>query len=313
MDLIANELAAHDAEAVRAETPGTGASSVEVSSGNAVFYLNGRRTVPTLSSVLVSSSRWLNDPRIREWMATESLRSNGHDYPLLYGTPTLLRAIDEVRDTARAAEVIAAERARNPVLDAWFAEQHVSSYTKADLGGYPEGSLGRLLFAYMDEHDLSTELDPRIMENPGWKPSSDIEYFNLRSGQTHDFYHILGEIGFSSIAEYFITGVVMGNLFRHTSADFAGEALTVNSLIMMPWMMRTMLHYPAVWPTLWRNLSVGYETGLQSDMLFTVKYEPLLHLTPAEVREAIGWRGFDGPLDSLDAALVFGEGREIIP
>ena len=64
--------------------------SGEVSSGNSVVFLNGRREVPTMSSVLASSSRWLNDPRIREWITTESLRRNGADYPLLFGLPQLI-------------------------------------------------------------------------------------------------------------------------------------------------------------------------------------------------------------------------------
>ena len=74
----------------------------EVTSGSPIFYLNGRRKVRTESSVLVSSSRWLNDARVREWVSTENLRRNGHDYPLLYGLPTLMQAVDEVRDVEEA-------------------------------------------------------------------------------------------------------------------------------------------------------------------------------------------------------------------
>jgi hypothetical protein len=87
-------------------------SPAEVTSGNPIVYMNGRRTVPTLSSVLVSSSRWLNEPAIREWIATESLRKNGADYPLLYGTHDLITAIDRVQDRDRVEKLIRAERAQ---------------------------------------------------------------------------------------------------------------------------------------------------------------------------------------------------------
>jgi ubiquinone biosynthesis protein COQ4 len=290
----------------------TDAQADEVTSGSPIFYLNDRRIVPTESSVLISSSRWLNDARIREWIATESLRRNGHDYPLLYGLPTLVEAVDQVRDTDRAERLIAEERRRNPTLDRWFEERFISTYTLDDLEKYPPGSIGRLQFDYMREHDLSPQLDPRLMADPNWKPQFDIEYYNLRSGQTHDFYHILGEVGFGVVAEYFITGVVTGNVFAHVSPDAAGELLTMNTMIMFPWMFRTMLHYPAAWPTLWRNLTYGYEIGQQSDMLFTARYEDILHLSPAEAREALGWRGFRGPTDSREASIIFGEGREIL-
>ena len=285
----------------------------EVTSGSPVFYLNGRRKVKTESSVLVSSSRWLNDGRVREWISTENLRRNGHDYPLLYGLPTLMQAVDEVRDVEDAERLVADERRRNPAFDRWLNEGFVSTYSKDDLKAYPEGSVGRQLFEYMDEFDLSPELNSRILDNPDWKPANTLDYWNLRMGQTHDAYHILGEVGFGSVAEYFITGVITGNVFRHLGAELAGALMTVNTLIMFPWMTRTMLHYPGAWPDLWRNLSYGYEVGQQSDMLFTAKFEDIMHLTPADARAALGWRGHREGIDSRQASLIFGEGREIIP
>ena len=285
----------------------------EVTSGSPVFYLNGRRKVKTESSVLVSSSRWLNDGRVREWISTENLRRNGHDYPLLYGLPTLMQAVDEVRDVEDAERLVADERRRNPAFDRWLNEGFVSTYTKDDLKAYPEGSVGRQLFDYMDKFDLSPELNSRILDNPDWKPANTLDYWYLRMGQTHDAYHILGEVGFGSVAEYFITGVITGNVFRHLGAELAGALMTVNTLIMFPWMTRTMLHYPGAWPDLWRNLSYGYEVGQQSDMLFTSKFEDIMHLTPADARAALGWRGHRDGIDSRQASLIFGEGREIIP
>lgn len=285
----------------------------EVTSGSPIFYLNGRRKVRTESSVLVSSSRWLNDARVREWVSTENLRRNGHDYPLLYGLPTLMQAVDEVRDVEEAERLVAEERRRNPAFDQWLNEAFVSTYSKDDLKEYPEGSVGHQLFEYMDEFDLSPELNSRILDNPDWKPANTLDYWNLRMGQTHDAYHILGEVGFGSVAEYFITGVVTGNVFRHLGAELAGALMTVNTLIMFPWMTRTMLHYPGAWPDLWRNLSYGYEVGQQSDALFTAKFEEIMHLSPAEARAALGWRGHREGVDSKQASMIFGEGREIIP
>ena len=121
------------------------ADTEDVTSGNPVFYLNARRKITTPSSALVSSSPWLNDPRIREWISTESLRRNGNDYPLLYGLPTLIQAIDEVRDFDRVEALIAQERRANPALDRWFSERFVSTYTREDLALHPPGSIGRQL------------------------------------------------------------------------------------------------------------------------------------------------------------------------
>lgn len=269
-------------------------------------------TVSTTSSTLRSSSRWLNDPRIREWMASESLRRNGPDYGLIEGLPVLVPAISEIRDRERAERLIREERRHNKALDRWFDERFVSTYTLADLGANPEGSLGRLLHDHMIALDLSLELLTQRQLDPDWVPQSDLDYYDLRTGQTHDFDHLLGEVGFDVMGELFPTGLRTGNMFAHVSPELAGELLTTNSLITFPWMMRTMLHYPAAWPALWDNFSHGHEVGRQSPCLFTVKWEELLHLSPAEARRELGVKGFRGPTDNTAASRIFGEGRLII-
>ncbi|MFT4053650.1 MAG: Coq4 family protein [Novosphingobium sp.] len=283
----------------------------KITSGNAIFYLNGRRMVETPSSVLVSSSPWLNDARVREWIGTENLRRNGVDYPLLYGIVPLLQGIDDCRDIPALERLFAAERARNPAFDRFMEEGFLSTFTRDDLAQYGEGTVGGALYAYMIENDLSPNLHDKVMGDPDWRPKSSIEYWDLRMSQTHDFFHILGEVGFSTVAEYYVTGVMTGNVFRHVGAELAGHLMVSNTLVMFPWMTRCMLHYGEAWPALWHNISHGYEVGEQSDPLFSARFEGVLDKTPAEARAMLGMRGFRPPVDSSSASLVFGEGREI--
>ena len=141
------------------------ATEGEVTSGNAVSYMNNRKLVRTQSSVLVSSSPWLNEPRVREWIATESLRRNGHDYPLLYGMASMVHGLDAVRDNEKIDALIQAERKINPKLDAWFEERFISTFTLDDLARNPAGSVGRMLYDHMSELGLSPELMHQRMEN----------------------------------------------------------------------------------------------------------------------------------------------------
>jgi ubiquinone biosynthesis protein Coq4 len=277
-----------------------------------IVYYHGRETVATPSSVLISSSQFLNDARLREWVSTETLRRNGSDYPLLYGIPSMVDAIEQSRDLDKVEALIAAERRKNPALDRWFRERFISSFTLEDLADNPPGSVGRLLFEHMESLGLSPELTQQRMLDPQWTPGSDIEFFTLRFNQIHDFNHILGEVGFDVLSEIWPTGLCTGNIFAHVSPELAGELLRLNTLTTFPWMIRTMLHYPAAWPTLWRNLTHGYGVGQQSDLLFTVRYEDIFHLSPAEARARIGMRGVNGPMSSVEASLIFGEGRTIL-
>ena len=104
------------------------------------YLMKGLTRVPTTSSTLVSSSRYLNDPRIREWMATHLLRKNGPDAPTPSDPMPLVLALREVQDINRINELFAAERRQNAALDAWFREGHISTFKREDLKDYPPES-----------------------------------------------------------------------------------------------------------------------------------------------------------------------------
>ena len=279
---------------------------------NPIVYYHGRQKVTTPSSVLISSSTYLNDARLRDYISTESLRRNGADYPLLFDIMSMVEAVEKARDTDRIEALIAAERRRNPALDRWFGERFISSFTLYDLADNPAGSVGRLLFEHMDALGLTPELTPQRMVDPNWVPGTDLDFFTLRFNQIHDFNHILGEVGFDVLSEIWPTGLCTGNLFTHLNPELAGELLKLNTLTTFPWFIRTMMNYPAAWPTVWRNMSHGYQVGQQSDLLITARYEDIFPLAPAEARAAIGMRGVAGPMSSIEASLIFGEGRTIL-
>jgi len=273
-----------------------------------IYWHKGLKRITTQSSTLISSSRYLNDARLREWISTEALRRNGRDYPFLYGLPTMIRALDESRDIDRIDALFAAERKINPALDRWLDERFVSRYTKADLAANPEGSIGRRLFDYMDANGFELELDPRLQADPDWKPTTDFEYFNLRSGQTHDFDHILAEVGFDFMSELYPAFFRIGNLFRHLGEELAGELGVLQMFIIWPWVMRTILHYPGAWEAMWDGMMKGYAAGQESAPVFLVRYDDILHLTPAEARERLGIV-YRGGADTTRESALWAEGK----
>ena len=74
------------------------------------YLMKGLTRVPTTSSTLVSSSKYLNDPRIRDWVATHLLRKNGPDAPTPSDPMPLVLALREVQDINHINELFAAER-----------------------------------------------------------------------------------------------------------------------------------------------------------------------------------------------------------
>ena len=62
------------------------------------YLARGVQLLGTDSSVLVSSSKYLNHPRLREWIAFIALKKNGPDFPPAAEMYQLLGFIDELRD-----------------------------------------------------------------------------------------------------------------------------------------------------------------------------------------------------------------------
>ena len=109
------------------------------------YLARGVMPIGTESSVLVSSSKYLNNPRLRDWLTMIMLRKNGPDMPPPAEMYALLPILEELRDHARIEEMFAAERKVNPLLDDWFTEGFISTYQIEDFKDYAPGTLGGMV------------------------------------------------------------------------------------------------------------------------------------------------------------------------
>lgn len=81
------------------------------------YLMRGVMPVGTESSMLVSSSKYLNHPRLREWVAMILLRKNGPDFPAQAEMYPLIGILDELRDHDRIEALFTEERKTNTLLD----------------------------------------------------------------------------------------------------------------------------------------------------------------------------------------------------
>src|SRR6185369_8939817 len=246
------------------------------------YLMRGRKVVTTESSVLISSSKFLNDARIREWVVSQNLRKAGDDVPLTYGIPELIQAMRELQDHARIEELFNAARKDWPELDAWLDERYLAHLTKEDLAAYAPDTVGGVFHSYLTKQNLQIDIIPTF------EPRSAFEYFFLRGVQIHDFMHILGGVGFDYISETIPAFMKFGNLFRWFSPELAGLLNIQNTFLVMPGMTRTLLHYPGSFMAKWKLAQQGMLIGSSSDPLFLHRYEDFLDLTPAQAREKFG-------------------------
>ena len=250
------------------------------------YLARGVNLLGTDSSVLVSSSKYLNHPKLREWIAFIALKKNGPDFPPAAEMHQLLTFIDELRDFDHIEHMITEGRKVNPRFDAWFNEWHVSNYKVEDLKDCEPGTVGGIYYK------TATEGNYDIQIVPDYKPKTQWQFYSLRSGQTHDYEHILTGGGFNYMGELIPYWFRLATIHTHIqNKELAGEMSVLSIFGTMRYVIRTMLHYPQIWETALDCIQQGIRIGRESDPFWMAKMEDVWHTPLDEARAKLGIRG----------------------
>lgn len=260
----------------------------------------GLKSVETASSTLISSSPYLNDPRLRDWVATHFLRKSGRDHPTTADAYKLFTILQEIWDLGRIEELFTENRKKDPALDKWLSEGFVSTYEIEDLMAYPPDSVGRIYGEHLTDNDYQIDIVPRF------EPKSQFEYYSLRSGQTHDLEHILFGGGFDILGELVPYYARLSNIPRFLDAELAGWVNAMQLLGSTRILMRTGLHYQAAYPAALKAIRGGMDVGEQSGPIYLLKYEDVFHLPVEEARKALGIVGAKD-IDTREASFLWDE------
>ncbi len=250
------------------------------------YLARGVKLLGTDSSVLVSSSKYLNHPRLREWIAFIALKKNGPDFPPAAEMYQLLSFIDELRDFDHIEHMITEERKVNPRFDKWFSDWWVSDYTLDDLKDCAPGTVGGIYYKTASEGNYDIQIVP------DYKPQTQWQFYSLRSGQTHDYEHILTGGGFNYMGELIPYWFRLATIHTHIqNKELAGEMSVLSIFGTMRYVIRTMLHYPQIWETALTCIEQGIRIGRASDPFWMAKMEDVWHVPLEEARAQLGVRG----------------------
>jgi ubiquinone biosynthesis protein COQ4 len=260
--------------------------------------------VPTQadSERMLSMSRYLNHPKLREWIAMITLRRNSDHFPAeLEMFENLTSIIDEIQDHDHIEALFTAERKINPALDRWMSEGFYSTYEIEDLSCYSPETVGGAYYRYIIDNGLRV----RLME---WKaPETQLQFWNLRAGQTHDFEHIVCGGGFNYMGELVPYWFRLTNPFKHLhSQELAGELSAMSILGSLRYTVRTLLYYPQVWKTCVKTIQRGMRVGEESDAIFMAKYEDVFDRTIPDARAILGVRGVE-EIDTAREGAIWAE------
>lgn len=263
------------------------------------YLYQGVNQLATVSSVLVSSSKYLNSPKLRDWVARSQLKKSGLDFPGPAEMYELLPILDELRDFDRIEALFTAERRTNSRLDQWLGEGFVSSYKLEDMADLPPESVGGILYAACKAGNYGLQIVP-------WtKPQSQFQFFNMRAGQTHDFEHILCGGGFNYLGELLPYWMRLGSIHRFIAdQELVGEINVLSIFGMTRILTRSILHYPLLWPKVIQCIEQGLAIGRQSEPLWMARFEDVWHLSVPEARAALGVVGASD-LDTETEGLIY--------
>lgn len=249
------------------------------------YLMKGASRPTSQSSLLLSSSVYLNDARLRDQVALRMLGRTGRDLPSTYSLPALYQTLGELTDTEELDELFANERRINPAFDRWMSEGYISRLKRDDLTDFAPGTVGALWHGYL----LDRQFEPDIITLK--EPESNLQYWALRASQLHDvFEHILADAPFDILNESVSVAMRITNVHKTLSPALAGKLTIVNCILMSAQLTRTTLHYPQCMNALIERTERGLLIGRTSDPYFMLKYEDILHLTPGQAREHIGMR-----------------------
>ena len=267
---------------------------------NLAYLMTSVKPVATQSSVLVSSSPWLNHPLLRDWIATQYLRRNGPDRMTSSDTADgLIPLLAQLRDRDRVVALIEREKEINPRFRAWVEERFISPLTREDFAGYAPDTVGGIYYRYQVEHNIQLNLARDMIV-----PKDDFDFMRFRFGQIHDYEHIVAGGGFDTLGEVFPYFVRLSSTFTHLSPDLALAFGDIYILGGFRLPLRAALNYPECFLSVLDCMSRAIRIGMKSDPVFMARFEDVLDLTPVQARETLGIREAED-VDTAGVSRVF--------
>lgn len=250
-------------------------------------YLKGHsKPLTTESSVLISSSKYLNSARLRDVVAQEMLRKWGHDVPPAFLVPETMQAFMELIDYPKLFGLFEAEKASKPQFKEWLDTRFISNIKAEDVADCKPGTLGSSIHDFITKSGLTLDFQFRF------EPSNDFEYFHKRFSQGHDIQHMATGMGVDPVGETALIVLNTQSYFKYFGSDFAGEMNVISTFLTSCNLMRASLHYPKALPAMIEAIRIGAEMGDKlKQPLFFVKWEDYFHNTIAEIREDLNLVG----------------------
>jgi len=212
---------------------------VKVGQGERDYFNGAIKTISTESSVLVSSSKYLNHAELRNLIVQEMLRRNGPDLPNTAFIPEVAQILMMMEDFPRVFELFEMEKARLPRFREWLDKQSLADFKKDEVKDCAPGTLGAALYDFMVNSGYELDIFYREIQ-----VVNDFTYYLRQTALTHDIEHIVSGFGPNHGGEVALLTANMHSKVRYFHPELANFFNRIATYLKAKTIMKDGLHYP---------------------------------------------------------------------
>lgn len=212
---------------------------VKVGAGERQYFNGAIKQIGTESSVLVSSSPYLNHPELRALIAQEMLRRNGADMPNTAYIPEVAQILMQLEDFGRIVALMEAEKARLPKFAEWLGKRQLADFKKDEVKDCAPGTLGSMLYDFMENSGYELDIFYREIQ-----VVNDLTYYLRQTALTHDIEHMVTGFGPNHGGELALISANIHARMRYFTPELGSFFNRVQYYLKAKTVMKDGLFYP---------------------------------------------------------------------
>lgn len=248
-------------------------------------YFNGSiKKITTDSSVMISSSAYLNNATLRTLIAQEMLRRNGADLPNTAYIPEVAQILMSLEDFPKIVQMFEEEKARLPAFKKWLDDRDLFDIKAEDVAHCAPGTLGAKMHDFIVNSGFQLDIFYQ-----GMVVDSDLSFYFKQSALTHDVEHMVTGFGPNHGGEI---ALVVANLHargKYFKPELAMFFNRIQTYLRSKTQMKDGLHYPASAVMCYDAEFLGAQQGRNwIHPLMCVNWKHYLDKPIPQVREELG-------------------------
>lgn len=259
-------------------------SEAQIGAADRAYFNGAIKPVETTSSILVSSSKYLNHPELRHLIAQEMLRRNGDDLPNTAYIPEVAQILHNLEDMVEINRLFEEEKARLPLFKKWLDEKSLSNFTLAETENCAPGTLGAAIYDFMKNSGYQLDLFFQEVQ-----VVNDFTFYLRQTALNHDIEHIVTGFGPNHGGEVALLNANMVSKARYFRPELANFFSRIAIYLKAKTIMKDGLFYPEAMAL---NLEAEFQGALQARNwkypLMLVNWRAYANHQISDIRDELG-------------------------